>query len=626
MKYVCFIALFFASNSLIAQEHGSHWDSSVFLEELSGYVQETGGSLRPVHACHHSKAPTSNSTDQNFKDHECNNNIQKNPLNDFYAYSCTCPTPDKRLRKIRKIEKKYEDKYEKITSKENLNDKLEKDKAIIKEHDRLFKKSCDKCLEENKESNTINIASFSSCVEDIKGTISILDREQRLYKALLKSGWKDPEKDRSARLFRSISDYQKFNVEKKYYEKVCSSPINFRRMSDYVDLLVRDYNSEILRPKHPRSLKEAMGISRTLKAEAAQYGIKIKKHVVPNKVYLKVQTKLNEASRKLYSKRFDKKVFSMFSKLKDKVINYLKPKLYKRLKDCSKNSCKSKAQTLDEKLNCNMKINRCDEATKRVKKRIQAKLDKLKNIKLKKCEGPAMAKMANGTYNYTKNSMCYGAPYQDLVRSSPETVERFLLHELGHAVEMSDVNIEDTLMRCLKSDSSVAALEGSPVVATKIDGHVSFGKDIKDKRTVIVTPAKGKPHKYLIPKRLDLNVKSGDFVKAGTELTFGEGDQTGEAFADWFAVEIAAQKIGSKKKPKTKKKYRNIAIGMCEGGYPSGSKPAKLDPHPTSPDRFNKILAVHPNVRAAFDALPLKKYDPQSTAKGLSYCPSPEVW
>ncbi|MCM2277065.1 MAG: DNA-directed RNA polymerase subunit beta' [Oligoflexia bacterium] len=58
-------------------------------------------------------------------------------------------------------------------------------------------------------------------------------------------------------------------------------------------------------------------------------------------------------------------------------------------------------------------------------------------------------------------------------------------------------------------------------VITEIDGIVSFGKDTKGKRKLIVTPEVGEPKEYLIGKGRHLAVNEGDYVKAGEPLMDG---------------------------------------------------------------------------------------------------------
>jgi DNA-directed RNA polymerase subunit beta' len=58
-------------------------------------------------------------------------------------------------------------------------------------------------------------------------------------------------------------------------------------------------------------------------------------------------------------------------------------------------------------------------------------------------------------------------------------------------------------------------------VISEIDGMVSFGKDVKGKREIIVTPEVGEPIEYLIPKSKHICVHERDKVKAGEPLMDG---------------------------------------------------------------------------------------------------------
>ncbi len=58
-------------------------------------------------------------------------------------------------------------------------------------------------------------------------------------------------------------------------------------------------------------------------------------------------------------------------------------------------------------------------------------------------------------------------------------------------------------------------------VISEIDGRVTFGKDLKGKRRVIVTPEAGEPKEYLLPKAKHILVHEGDYVKAGEPLMEG---------------------------------------------------------------------------------------------------------
>jgi len=58
-------------------------------------------------------------------------------------------------------------------------------------------------------------------------------------------------------------------------------------------------------------------------------------------------------------------------------------------------------------------------------------------------------------------------------------------------------------------------------IITEIDGMVSFGKDTKGKRKIVVTPEVGEAKEYLIGKGRHLAVNEGDYVKAGDPLMDG---------------------------------------------------------------------------------------------------------
>ncbi|MCS6911848.1 MAG: DNA-directed RNA polymerase subunit beta' [Myxococcales bacterium] len=61
-------------------------------------------------------------------------------------------------------------------------------------------------------------------------------------------------------------------------------------------------------------------------------------------------------------------------------------------------------------------------------------------------------------------------------------------------------------------------------VISEIDGVVSFGRDTKGKRKVIITPEKGEPKEYLIAKGKHLSVREGDRVRAGEPLMDGSSN------------------------------------------------------------------------------------------------------
>jgi len=61
-------------------------------------------------------------------------------------------------------------------------------------------------------------------------------------------------------------------------------------------------------------------------------------------------------------------------------------------------------------------------------------------------------------------------------------------------------------------------------VVSEIDGVLSFGKDTKGKRKLVVTPELGEAKEYLIPKGKHISVHEGDRVRAGEQLMDGSID------------------------------------------------------------------------------------------------------
>ena len=61
-------------------------------------------------------------------------------------------------------------------------------------------------------------------------------------------------------------------------------------------------------------------------------------------------------------------------------------------------------------------------------------------------------------------------------------------------------------------------------VISEIDGVVSFGRDTKGKRKVVVTPDVGEPREYLISKGKHISVHEGDRVRAGEALMQGSSN------------------------------------------------------------------------------------------------------
>ena len=66
-----------------------------------------------------------------------------------------------------------------------------------------------------------------------------------------------------------------------------------------------------------------------------------------------------------------------------------------------------------------------------------------------------------------------------------------------------------------------ARIPKEPSIISEIDGVVSFGKDVKRKQKVIVTPEHGESKEYLIPRGKHIIVHEGEYVRAGEPIVDG---------------------------------------------------------------------------------------------------------
>jgi DNA-directed RNA polymerase subunit beta' len=122
-----------------------------------------------------------------------------------------------------------------------------------------------------------------------------------------------------------------------------------------------------------------------------------------------------------------------------------------------------------------------------------------------------------------------------------KTLQRYMMPVGANIVVQEDQNVNagDILAKIPRETTKTKDITGGlPRVAelfearkpkefaviTEIDGVVSFGKDSKGKRKVIVTPELGEPKEYLIQKGKHISVHEGDFVRAGEPLMDGSSN------------------------------------------------------------------------------------------------------
>ncbi len=66
-----------------------------------------------------------------------------------------------------------------------------------------------------------------------------------------------------------------------------------------------------------------------------------------------------------------------------------------------------------------------------------------------------------------------------------------------------------------------ARVPKDPAVVSEIDGTISYGKDVKGKKRVVVTPEMGEPKEYTVPRGKHILVREGEFVSSGDQLVDG---------------------------------------------------------------------------------------------------------
>ncbi len=66
-----------------------------------------------------------------------------------------------------------------------------------------------------------------------------------------------------------------------------------------------------------------------------------------------------------------------------------------------------------------------------------------------------------------------------------------------------------------------ARIPKDPAVVSEIDGVISYGKEVKGKKRVIVTPEMGEEKEYTVPRGKHILVREGEFVSSGDQLVDG---------------------------------------------------------------------------------------------------------
>lgn len=219
----------------------------------------------------------------------------------------------------------------------------------------------------------------------------------------------------------------------------------------------------------------------------------------------------------------------------------------------------------------------CEGKRKKVQERRDAILAKLAATTWKPNNDPSDSEGSGASYSFATNEVRVSASWGELSKLNPDALQFILLHEFGHAVKHA----------ADEKKPGASSFSISPMLV-RIPGATPSATPTVPPAWTTVTPP-------------------GDSIetclKSEASLGAHSHQEIHEAFADYFAVEAMTRKWGAS--TSNQSRYKKMGATLCDGGYPEDSEERHQDPHATSPERLNRMIAVHPVVRAAFGQKPL---------------------
>ncbi len=228
----------------------------------------------------------------------------------------------------------------------------------------------------------------------------------------------------------------------------------------------------------------------------------------------------------------------------------------------------------------------------------------------------------NAFYNAQNNTFKYCNGFL-LTDKSEFKLVSVIAHELGHAIDPCNI---------ARGPSSVAfRYQGADVQAREnefpFQGVISClrsPQSVEARRAQTMGMGGFPPSPYPAPSPYPM--PGGAYPGGGMstppeagrqDLTdvFCNGDQIGESYSDWLASEVLPRYMNSVHSDLSQEQFRygysNVFRGMCSNLEPVGFINT-ADPHPTTPDRINRIILAHPEIRRHMGC--------QSSATGPRYC------
>jgi hypothetical protein len=216
----------------------------------------------------------------------------------------------------------------------------------------------------------------------------------------------------------------------------------------------------------------------------------------------------------------------------------------------------------------------------------------------------------NAFYDPSRNifKLCSGY----LLQSTSEfQVATTIAHELSHSIDPCIIAVGPVDLGFKYSNQDLKKMESEYPIKNIIQclrdnrsiGARNFSSESQAK---VQDPSSSYPNQYgqkIIPNGYGIGSQNGGGMPVGqptTKASFCDGDQIGESFSDWMAIEVLPIYIEQNYKLTTEQ-YRNgyaNARRLICSVQTEEVESLNKDVHPAVEKRINKIILVNPKVRA----------------------------
>lgn len=207
------------------------------------------------------------------------------------------------------------------------------------------------------------------------------------------------------------------------------------------------------------------------------------------------------------------------------------------------------------------------------------------------------------------------------------TAANVIGHEMGHAIDPCVIQKGAATFSFKYSSAKEAEKEYPfPNLVSCLRNKKSIAaKNFNDYKTADYSEYDDDYARQHLAHKSKLNhkktVNSSDETHADKDF-FCEKDQIGESFSDWLGTEVIAEYLNNEWKDlkplQVKNGLANTWRDACTPGLGLHNVKSK-DVHPPTRDRLEKIIMVHPTVRARLDCPPLNKMTMYCDLKAVKY-------